>query len=239
MAEMILGVVLARGGSKGIPNKNLASLAGRPLIAYTLDAARQSRLLSDVIVSTDSGRIADVVLRLGGRVPFPRPAELATDDTPSVLALRHAVETYERTEGRTVEIVVLLEPTCPLRQATDIDAAIELLLQFPEADSVISGYEGTHVHPMIMYVRSGPYAEPLTAAGASAVRRQDLAPVYVRNGAVYVTRRDLLLKQGRIYGDRPLLYVMPRERSTNIDTQLDLELVGLLLENWTKVQGKE
>lgn len=239
MAEIILGVVLARGGSKGIPDKNLASLAGRPLIAYTLDAARGSRLLSDVIVSTDSARIADVVVRLGGRVPFQRPAELAADDTPSALALRHAVETYERTEHRTVEIVVLLEPTSPLRRSADIDAAIELLRRFPEADSVISGYEGTHVHPMIMYVRSGPYAQPFIPTGAGAVRRQDLAPVFVRNGAVYGTKRALLLEQGRVYGDRPLLYVMPRARSFNIDTHLDLDLIGLMLENWTRVHAED
>lgn len=225
----ILGVIPARGGSKGIPKKNIRPLAGKPLFGYTIAAARGSRRLTDFLVSTDSEEIAAIARAEGAWVPFLRPAELATDQAPTTGVLRHALEFYERHRGP-VHSVVTLQPTTPLRRAEDIDDAIAWYLHGqPEADSLISVCEAGHMNPVTLYCQIGERLEPLLSDSPQTVRRQEFERVLWRNGAIYITRRDLLLTRERIVGDRPLFYEMPRQRSLNIDDRLDLELAEWML----------
>lgn len=229
MNPFFLGVIPARTGSKGIAGKNLRLLGGKPLIVHTIEAARASRRLTDFLVSTDGEEIAGVARAAGAPVPFLRPAEFAGDATPTVDAVMHAVSWYEGRYGRTVDAVVLLQPTSPFRTGEDIDAAIVCFVA-QEVPSLVSCYDAAHVHPSIMYTLAGAGLEPLLPEGGAAGRRQEFMPVYVRNGAIYITSRQLVMKARKIYDEKPVAYVMPRERSLNIDDPFDLELAeGLLM----------
>jgi CMP-N,N'-diacetyllegionaminic acid synthase len=223
----VLGVVPARGGSKGIPNKNLALLAGRPLLAYTAEAVRVSRRLSRCIVSTDDERVAEAARSLGLEVPFLRPSELASDDTPMLPVLRHAAREIAR-RGSPVDVVVLLQPTSPLRRAAHIDAAVDLL-ESTGADSVVSVVEVPHqFNPVsVMRLEAGrllPFVD-----GPPVTRRQDKPRVYARNGPAVLAVRVRVLEAGSLYGDdcRPL--IMTASESIDIDGPDDLALAELML----------
>ncbi len=225
-AQYGLAVVPARGGSKGLVGKNLAAVGGRALVRRAVEAALASGRCSRVICSTDSDAIAAEAVRAGADVPFRRPAELAGDTAGSLEVLRHAVAHVEGERGGSVDWVCLIEPTTPLRTGADIRAAVDLYLAAdPPADSVVSLCEVTDAHPAWLRKVVGGEVVPYFESLAEPTRRQDLAgqPVpYRRNGAVYVTRRDVLIDGRSLYGRRCLGYVMGPERSVNIDTELEL-----------------
>lgn len=232
-SPQVLTLVTARGGSKGVPRKNLAPVAGKPLIAHTILAARAASGLDRVIVSTDDAEIADVARRYGAEVPFLRPAELARDDTPGIAPVLHALQWLEQEEDCRPAYVLLLQPTSPLRTAQDIEDAVRLARE-RDADSVIGVCEAK-AHPYV--------AMKLGVDGAlqsyldldfddlqkKYPRRQDLPAAYLVNGALYLTRRDVLLNEKSFYGKRTYGYVMPAERSLDVDTAWDLELANLIL----------
>lgn len=222
----ILGVIPARGGSKGIPNKNLAQLRGVPLIAYTIRAAQQASVIAKLVVSTDSEAIREAAVGLGSNV-LMRPAELATDTTPTPPVVAHVLHAVESVDGR-FDAVMLLQPTSPLRTSSDIERAASTFAANPAADSLISCYDGSATHPSIMYRLCGDRLAPLFGHDQPR-RRQDFESVYVRNGAIYLTRRHLIVEEGRLVGDHPLALKMPRERSINIDEPVDLELAAFWL----------
>jgi CMP-N,N'-diacetyllegionaminic acid synthase len=224
----VLGVVTARGGSKGLPGKNIRPLGGKPLIAYTLEAALGSAVLTRVMVSTDDEVIAATARELGGAVPFLRPAELATDDASQVDVVRHAVLWAEADAGARYAAVVLLQPTTPFRQAADIDGAVRKLLE-SGADSVISVSEPLLDNPFYAYTLEGDRPVRLMGAGAGTEQRQGLPPTYVRNGAIYAVRREVIVAGGDLYGSDVRAFVMPAERSVNIDTELHMEFAEFLL----------
>ena len=223
-----LGIIPARGGSKGIKDKNIRTLADKPLIAYTIEAARASMELGDCLVSTDSERIAGVAKEFGASVPFLRPAELARDESPTVDALVHAIGWYEREHGMRIHAVVVLQPTAPLRTAKDIDESIRLFRE-GRARSLFSCYAESTAHPVVMYLEVDGLLKPLLGDKDVVIRRQDFPPVYVRNGAIYIAERGLVLEERRIRDDRSRLYLMPRERSINIDEPGDFEEAERLL----------
>jgi CMP-N,N'-diacetyllegionaminic acid synthase len=224
----ILGVIPARGGSKAIPRKNLALLAGRPLIAHTCEAARASSRLTRVIVSTDDEEIAAAARALGVEVPFLRPPALAQDDTPMLDVLVDLLAALEDRSAYRPAIVVLLQPTSPLRRAQHIDAAVDLLIA-SGADSVVSVTQVPHQFTPSSLMRLD--GDRLVAAdGAGPLRRQDKPALYARNGpAVVATRRETLVDQRALYGrdTRPL--VMSREESLDVDDGFDLEMAELLM----------
>jgi CMP-N,N'-diacetyllegionaminic acid synthase len=224
----VLGVVPARGGSKGIPNKNLVMLAERPLLAYTADAARQSRRLSRCIVSTDDETIAEAARRLGFEVPFLRPCELACDDTPMLPVLQHAAREVGRAASPP-DAVVLLQPTSPLRRAVHIDAAIDLL-ETSGADSVVSVVEVPHqFNPMsVMRVEDGRLQSFLD--GPLITRRQDKPRVYARNGPAVLVVRTHVLEAGSLYGSDSRPLAMTASESVDIDGPEDLVLAEILLQ---------
>jgi CMP-N,N'-diacetyllegionaminic acid synthase len=220
--EGILGVIHARGGSKRIPLKNLKLLAGRPLLSYMVEAAMQSRLLDRVIVSTDHPEIARLAREGGAEVPFLRPAELA-EDVASELVTQHAVRFVEA-EGYPVRIVLTMQPTTPFCTAEDIDACIARLME-SELDTVFTACE-IHERPEWMYRRdesSEGRVVPFTGRlvqGDEGIS-QKLPKLYIPNGAVWATRRPVLMEQGLITGPEAGMVVMSRERSIDIDEPLD------------------
>lgn len=220
----ILGLIPARGGSKGVPGKNLRLLGGKPLIAHSIDAARRSRHLDRVVLSTDSPAIMSLAASID--VPFRRPPSLASDTATTASVIAHLIE-WLQTERRSLpEIIVLLQPTAPLRSALDIDRCLDLILD-AGGESIVSVCEAPrHHHPAWQF--------EIDASGTLAAcdgrplpeiipRRQLLTPTYVRNGAIYAFRTSLFLRTGSFYSERTLAYVMPPERSINIDTLGDWE----------------
>jgi CMP-N-acetylneuraminic acid synthetase len=217
---MVLGLVPARGGSKGVPGKNTRLLGGRPLLEYTARAARESGVLDRVVVSTDSNEIAECGRRIGLEVPFLRPSALAQDDTPMAPVVAHALDELRR-EGWEPGVVVLLQPTSPLRTPQHIRSAVDLLAK-TGADSVVTVVAvPAHLSPdYVMRIEDGRL-QHFFPEGARLTRRQDARPAYVRDGTVYAFRSDAFRRTGTIYGEdcRPLL--LDAAESLSIDTPAD------------------
>jgi CMP-N,N'-diacetyllegionaminic acid synthase len=223
-----LAIIPARGGSKGLPRKNLQRLSGKPLIAHTIEAARVARSLQRIVVSTESPEIAEVGRQYGAEVPFLRPPELAGDETPTLPVLQHVLTQLDATEGCTPEIIVVLQPTSPLRRAEDIDKAVDLL-ERSGADSVVSLCAAEH-HPAWMKRLEGDRVLPFLENAPEYTRRQDMPPVYRLNGAIYITRRRILMEENHILGQDTRGLVMDAESSVDIDTLFDLKLADLIMQ---------
>jgi CMP-N-acetylneuraminic acid synthetase len=219
----VLGVVTARGGSKGLPGKNLRLLAGKPLVAHTIDAARESRAFDRLVLSTDDDAIADASRSRGCDVPFMRPAELALDETPHLPVLQHAVAWLREYQRYVPDAVMILQPTSPLRSAADITNAVALL-ETSGADSVVSVSEvPAHYNPMrTLRLDDGGFATLFVSGQAvrrRINRRQDMPQAWTMNGAIYLFRTSVLDgPDASLYGDRTAAYVMPAERGISIDT---------------------
>jgi len=225
-----LAMIMARGGSKGIPGKNLRIVAGKPLIAWTLEAALRCPLLGRVVVTTESFEIADTARSFGAEVPFMRPAELAQDDTPGIEPVLHAVRWLEAHENYKPDLVMLLQPTSPLRTAGDITAAVELLTE-KSPDAVVS-ISPVDQHPYIMkVVESDGRIRDYAQLDQPPDRRQDFPALYALNGAIYLVRVDVLLERESFFTDMTYGLIMPRERSLDVDTPWDLYLADLILKD--------
>lgn len=230
----VLGVITARGGSKGIPGKNVKPLGGKPLIAYTIQAAKKSKLISHLIVSTDDEKIATIALEYGAEVPFMRPAELAQDSTPHVPVMQHAIACMEEATGEPFHYTVILQPTSPFRLPEDIDKTLEKLIE-SGADSAVSLVEVENSeHPIKVKKLDGDRVLAYAIEEPEGVRRQDLPKAYRRSEAVYAMTRDLIMNKGRLYGDHTVGHVVPRERYIGIDYPLDWIQAECMLEELRK-----
>jgi CMP-N-acetylneuraminic acid synthetase len=220
MSLAVLAVVPARAGSKGVPGKNERLLGGKTLIARAAEAARASGVVDRCVLSTDSERIAKLGREAGLEVPFLRPPELAGDDTPMQPVIEHALHEVER-DGFRPDVVLVLQPTAPLRTGEHIAAAVRLLGE-TGADSVVTVVEiPRHLSPQYAMRIAGSRLEPFLPEGAAITRRQDVEPAYSRDGTVYAVRRDVLVGRHDLYGAdcRPL--VLPAVESINIDSPED------------------
>ena len=220
--------VMARGGSKGVPGKNVRLLAGKPLIAYTLEAAVKSRALDRLILSTDSPEIAEIGRLYGAETPFLRPAELAADASPGFDALLHCAQWLAEVQKYEPENILELLPTSPLRTAEDITAAIGLM-EPAEVDSVVSVTPATQ-HPCWMKkIDKAGRLLPYLDTPFATTRRQDLPAAFALHGAIKIARREVLVTRRTWYTDRTMAYVMPAERSLDIDTLWDFHLCELVI----------
>jgi CMP-N-acetylneuraminic acid synthetase len=228
--ERVLAIVPARGGSKGVPGKNVRPLVGRTLLEYTAEAARASGVVDRIVLSTDAEDVAEAGRRAGLEVPFMRPASLAQDDSPMLPVLRHAVDALAA-EGWVPTFVVLLQPTSPLRRGAHVRQALELL-RTSGADSVVTVVEvPKHFSPDYVMRIEGGVLKPFLAEGAAVTRRQDVRPAYSRDGTVYACRRDTLERHDSIYGADCRPIVIPMEDSLSIDAPRDwAEAERVLLE---------
>lgn len=224
----ILALIPARGGSKGVPNKNIAPVGGRPLIAWSILAAQQARSVDRVVVSTDSPAIAAVARAWGAEVPFLRPAELARDDTPGIAPALHALRWLEEHEGRLPDALLYLQPTSPLRSAVDIDGAVALLEE-RAADAIVSGTPAAQHPYWVKRLDAEGRIQSFLEGALAATRRQDLPPAYALNGAIYLCRSTVLLARESWYTERTHMYVMPESRSLDVDSHWELHLADLLL----------
>lgn len=224
----VLGVITARGGSKRIPRKNVKELCGKPLIYYTIKAALESKLLNKVILSSDGDEIINIAKEMGIEVPFKRPIELAKDDTLTIDVIIHAVDFVEKNQGFFPDIVVILEPTSPLRTAEDIDNALRIHLE-TNADSVVGVSKTDHWHPLRAKKIIDGILYDYCMEEKEGVRRQDLPPAYFRNGAFYSVKRDVLMNEHKLYGKVTCPYIMPPERSIDINENMDFKLAEILI----------
>jgi CMP-N-acetylneuraminic acid synthetase len=224
-----LAIVPARGGSKGIPRKNITLLLGKPLLAYTAETALAAKSLTRVVLSTEDEEIACIGRQWGLEVPFMRPSELARDETPTLPVLQDVVRKLESV-GDCFDAVFTLQPTTPLRRADDIDGAIELL-ERTGADSVISFVDVGEKHParMKFIAPDGRAMDPPFGEQFEGQRRQDLPKLYLREGSIYVTRRSVLMEENSVKGRDCRAWLIPEERACNIDTPFDMFLAEQML----------
>jgi N-acylneuraminate cytidylyltransferase len=224
--KSILAIIPARGGSKGIPRKNIRMLVGKPLIAWTIEEAKKSKYIDRLILSSEDEEIIKVAQEWGCEVPFIRPAALANDETPGIEPILHAINTLQEK----YDYVVLLQPTSPLRLADDIDGCIETCL-FYSSPSCVSVAE-VDQHPYLMYsIDKTESMSPLLNREVENCRRQDFLVVYILNGAVYVAASAWLQQNRSFLSSSTKAYIMPKERSLDIDDDRDLFLCEMLFNN--------
>lgn len=227
----VLAVIPARGGSKGLPGKNIRMLCGKPLIAWSIEKAKKARHLDVVLVSTDSPEIAAVARRYGAIVPFLRPADLATDCASTYDVIRHALEYYREEEGREFEYIVLLEPTSPLREDDDIDQILQTLdARADECDAIVSVGEVAG-HPSIMKRLVDGRVEPFCPELVQTTRRQDNAPAYFPFGVAYIAKTSALLKENTFYTRRCMSFQVKRYQNYEIDDMYDFLCVESVMKH--------
>jgi len=229
--KRILGITLARGGSKSVPRKNIKEICGKPLIAYTIEEALKSSYIDDFIVSTDDVEIKSVAEKYKANVPFLRPSELSDDQSSSSSALIHAVKFMETANSCKYDLIVELMCTNPLKNKLDIDLVIEKASK-TNSESVIAVHKLDDHHPARIKKIVDDKIVDFCVEEPNEARRQDLRPfAYIRSGSIYCMRRDFLMEKGMRYGgkdSRP--YILPDDRAINIDTLNDFRLANLIME---------
>ena len=232
----ILGVIPARGGSKSVPRKNIKEIGGKPLIAWTIEASKDVGL-SRVVLSTDDEEIAKVGREYGVEVPFMRPNELATDKAYQIPGIQWAVGECEKTDGK-YDAIMMLQPTAPMRTKGDILKAIELFKSDPSLDSVISLTPAAEYPERMKYLdEEGNIEDPPFCEKVENQSRQELRPIYEKNGAIYVTKRDVLMETGSLKGKKSKALIVTQKRSVNIDTPFEFMLADIIMsqfdwQNW-------
>lgn len=235
MSRRVIALIPARGGSKGVPRKNIRPLGGKPLIAYSIETARASKLIERVVVSTDDPQIAEVARGYGADVPFMRPAELARDDSPEWLTWQHAVRTLQAGEdGATIDAFVCVSPTSPLRAVEDVDACIQMLLD-TDADIVItvSASERNPYYNMVVLDGAGCPRVVIKPEGP-IYRRQDAPRVYDITTVAYAFRPAFVLRTNSEFDGKMRAVIVPPERAVDIDTELDFAFAEFLLSRATR-----
>lgn len=232
--KRILAIIPARGGSKGLPGKNIRNLCGKPLIMWSVDHARESKYIDSIFVSTDSHEIADIVISNGLNVPELRPEELASDTAPSSAFIIYTLNKLEK-EGNNFDYFILLEPTSPLRDIEDVDNAIEMLVDNREYDSVVGVCKAEDVHPAFMVKISDrgnllPYENEM-----KALRRQDLPDVFFFEGSVYVSSVEAFKVKKAFYHDKTLPYIVPKYKSFEVDDIVDFTIIESIMK--LKLEG--
>jgi CMP-N-acetylneuraminic acid synthetase len=225
MSREIIAFIFARGGSKGLPRKNLLPLEGRPLIVHAIELGRSLQRVKKVVVSTDSEEIAEVARAAGAEVPFMRPADLATDSAPEWLAWRHAIQVL-RAAGERVDVFLSLPPTSPLRSREDVECCLDAFLQ-QQADVVVTVREAER-NPFFNMVRRESDGSVKLAVEGNFHRRQDAPPVYDLTTVAYVVRADFVLSADRLFDGKVRAVLIPRERALDIDTPLDMVVARAL-----------
>lgn len=226
----VLAVILARGGSKAIKTKNIIDLNGHPLIAYTICEARLSKYITDIVVSSDDDSIIKIAKNYGALAPFKRPKKLSGDKAKPVECNLHATKIMEEMKGYKYDFVVELLCTNPFKTAFDIDSALKLQIE-TNSDSVIGVMRLEDHHPIRIKKLEDGYIRDFCLPEIPESTRQDLKPdAYIRNGSIYSMRRDMLEKKIRYGTEKSLAYIMPRERTVNIDEPMDLVIAKILME---------
>ncbi|MBU3126096.1 acylneuraminate cytidylyltransferase family protein [Clostridium tagluense] len=224
--KRFLAIIPARGGSKGIPNKNVMAICGKPLIAYTIEAGKKSKYIDEIIVSTDSDVIKVIAQQYGAVVPFLRPEELSSDSAKSIDVVIHAIDFYKN-NNIAFDYVILLQPTSPLRTFEHLDKAIEKIIE-SNRTSLVSVCEAEENPILMRNIENDKLKEVISFEGTN-LRRQDLPTFYIFNGALYINSTDMLVDEKKFVNEDTIPYVMDKESSVDIDTMLDARLVELII----------
>ena len=227
--KSVLAIIPARGGSKGLPGKNIKELCGKPLIAWSIGQALKSKYIDSVVVSTDSGEIAKIAEESGANVPFLRPAELAVDDSPTADTILHLLEQLSLS-GESYDYVALLEPTSPLRKPNDIDDAIDLIIQNAGADCLVSVGEVHMEHPMIVKkIDAKGFVVPYISNIAKIHQRQQADKAYFPYGVVYISKVPSFKENQTFYSDNTIPFVIERWQNYEIDDELDFMIIEQIM----------
>lgn len=228
--KTFLAIITARGGSKGLPRKNIKEMCGKPLIFWSIEAGLGSEYVDEVMVTTDSEEIASISREFGASVPFLRPAEFSSDVATSFDVIKHAVIFYENELHKKFDYVVLLEPTSPLRDKDDIDMAIEKLFSNPNASAIVGISKTESQNPAFLIQKSDKdFLVGYESHDMKVLRRQDINEVYFFEGSVYVSRVDTLLSKKTFYHECTLGYEVPKWKSLEIDDIDDFIMVEAMM----------
>ncbi|RMZ49853.1 acylneuraminate cytidylyltransferase family protein [Flavobacteriaceae bacterium PRS1] len=228
MKYKILAIIPARGGSKGVPRKNLFSLNNKPLIYYSIEASLSSDLITHSIVSTDDEEIQQVAKSYGADAPFLRPSELASDSALAVPTIQHSIIEAEKHYKCKFDYVIMLQPTAPLRTSKDIDESLSILIK-ENADGIISIVDVDNFHPMKMKVIKNKLLYDFNTPPTENPPRQSLPEIFIVNGAIYASKREVIMNKSSFKGDFCLPFIMPAERSVNIDNYIDFKVAEYYL----------
>mgnify|MGYP001047749253 FL=1 len=224
--KRFLAVIPARSGSKGLKNKNIKTLNGKPMIAYTIEAAIDSNIFDDIVVSTDSKTYAGIAKKYGAQVPFSRPDYLSTDEATTSDVVKYTIKELKKL-GKTYDYFIILQPTSPLRKSEDIISAVELLFE-KGADSIVSVCEAEHSPLYMNTIDESLFIDGFISKNVGS-RRQEFPKYYRLNGAIYLCGVEHYLKYGDLYKEKSYAYIMERERSIDIDDELDFLIAEYLM----------
>ena len=232
-----LAIIPARGGSKGLPRKNIKPFLGKPLVAWTIEQAKNSKYVDKVVVSTEDKEIAEISRKYGAEVPFLRPEELARDDSPTIDAIIHALNWFEK-RGEYFDMVVLLEPTSPLRDVEDIDKCVEILINNTKAEAIVgvAKLESTHPEFNVVINEGGFIRKTDGTTNFKVLRRKDLKDIYFFEGSIYISEVGALKQKRTFYHESTLAYVVPKYKSLEVDELCDFICIEALMN--AKMDGK-
>ena len=230
--KSVLAIIPARGGSKGLPQKNILPLVDKPLIAWSIEVGKESKYIDKLIISTDDKKIAGVAESYHCEVPFIRPENLSSDETETIDVLIHAYK-YFTENNEAYDYLILLEPTSPLRDSNDIDIAMDMLDSNRErADSIVGVAKVEATHPVFdVRINDGGLIEPYATENFSTFRRQEIEDLYHFEGSLYISDTKVLLKEKTFYHERTLPYIVPRWKSLEIDEMVDMITAEALINN--------
>lgn len=235
--KKILAIIPARGGSKGLPKKNIKPLLGKPLIGWTIEQAKSCKYIDEIFVSTDCPEIAEVAEHFGVKVPNLRPEELANDSSSSMSVLLYTIELLEK-QGKTFDYVIMLEPTSPLRESKDLELAVEKLFSVEEAESIVGVCKVEAVHPAFLVGLKGEFIEPYANKAYKVIRRQELDELYFFEGSLYISKTESLKKRENFYHEKCLPYVVPKWKSFEVDDEVDFCIIEALMKLKHSDEGK-
>ncbi len=229
--KTFLAIIPARGGSKGLPGKNIKELCGKPLIAWSIEAGLKCKYLDEVMVTTDYQNIVEVSKQYGAIVPFLRPNKLASDTTTSFDAIKHTIEYYKNELNKEFDYIVLLEPTSPLRESSDIDKAIEVLLD-SDVDSIVGICRTEDQNPVFLVLKNEKsFISGYENKEMKVLRRQDIKDVYFFEGTIYISKTNVLLDKKTFYHENTIGYEVPKYKSLEIDDMDDFVMVEAIMKH--------
>jgi len=229
--KTFLAIIPARGGSKGLPKKNIKELCGKPLIAWSIEVGLKSKYLDEVMVTTDSQEIADISNQYGANVPFLRPDELASDTATSFDAIKHTIDYYKNELNKEFDYIVLLEPTSPLREHSDIDKAIEILFD-SSADVIVGICKTEDQNPAFLVTKDiENFIRGYENKDMKVLRRQDIKDVYFFEGTIYISKTNILLSKKTFYHENTIGYVVSKYKSLEIDDMDDFIMVEAIMKH--------
>ena len=226
--KKVLAIIPARGGSKGLPGKNIKKLFDKPLIAWSIQHAQESKYIDEIFVSTDCKEIADVSEYYGVKVPFLRPKEFSKDSSSSMDVILYTIKVLEK-QKKVFDIIIMLEPTSPLREPKDIDKSIEMLVDTEKAESVVGICEVEGTHPDFIVKLNNNFLDPFINKDFVVKRRQDIKPMYFFEGTVYTSYISSIKKRQNFYHDKSVGYIVPKWKSFEVDDILDFIIIEAIL----------